>query len=590
MIQRFLKNKFFSTISLLFFLILSNNLFANGQIFEAKLMQQIKSDYSSAAKDYKKLFASSDFSKNIKNWEKTLSSFKTIAQDYPNLPEAPKALYNVGMLYQALYQRDKKKLYLQESNTAYFGLALKYPNHTLADDALKNLGYNQLNFLQDKTAAKQTFLRLISIYPNSEFLNAVKNQLAVMEKSQLVENPAVNKASFNSFRYIEKKDEYYRLIFTLDGDINFKQQQNLQTKSGELLLDIDVQQAKISSNFVNPDFKDSKLPIKLFKILPNNGSNVKISLLLASDYNAKIYKFENNQAYSLVVDLYKNINANLPTIAAAVNNYPQPETADISAERKEDILRQTLVHKEKIEKDFSLAKVLGLKVKTIVIDAGHGGKDPGAVAFGVEEKDLTLKLALLLKKWLTKTMPGINIILTRSDDVFMNLEDRSLIANNSRADLFISLHVNASRNKNLFGVETYFLNFSNDSRILELAAIENATSISSMSNLNDTIAKVLQSSKMQESRQLAFMIQKGMFGEPTVDANSSNLGVKNAPFAVLVNSTMPSVLLEVGFMSNKKELNWLLQVKYLDSIARGITNGVLQYIDTASNLQNYAKN
>ena len=218
------------------------------------------------------------------------------------------------------------------------------------------------------------------------------------------------------------------------------------------------------------------------------------------------------------------------------------------------------------------------KIKTIVIDAGHGGKDPGAIGKkGLKEKDVTLKLARMLRDELKKRT-NARIVLTRDSDVYVRLDERTAIANSKEADLFVSLHINASPNRKASGVETYYLGSSQDEDSVRVTARENSASKEEM---EDTLRYILndleRAGNQQESISLAATIQERLAGELKSEYGVKGNGVKGALFYVLVNCDMPSVLVEVSFISNPDEEKKLRNKEYLESAVKGIAEGVIMY-------------
>ncbi len=228
----------------------------------------------------------------------------------------------------------------------------------------------------------------------------------------------------------------------------------------------------------------------------------------------------------------------------------------------------------------TISEQLGLKVKTIVIDPGHGGKDPGAIGRrGLKEKDITLKIARMLRAELKKKLDA-KIILTRDRDVFIPLEERTAIANSKGADLFISIHVNASPRRGASGVETYFLGITNDRDTMRLAARENSTNTKSMSDLEYILNDLIRTAKTNESSRLASRVQSSLVTRLSRRYKGVNgNGVKGAPFYVLMKAGMPSILVEVSFISNPREEKRLRDERYLKEIVRGISTGILEYIN-----------
>jgi N-acetylmuramoyl-L-alanine amidase len=231
------------------------------------------------------------------------------------------------------------------------------------------------------------------------------------------------------------------------------------------------------------------------------------------------------------------------------------------------------------DKTVSLARQLGLNVKRIVIDPGHGGKDPGCYMEGqIIEKDIALALAQIVEKKVEEKF-DIDVILTRDKDVFVPLEKRTAFANVNKADLFISLHINAHKQPDVHGFETYFLNMATDERAVLLAARENATSEKSISDLQSILNDLMLNTKISESSKLAHEVQRGVLGQVKRKYEDvKDLGVKQAPFYVLIGAEMPAILVETGFMTNPVERKRLQNQKYLETLADGIVAGVERYI------------
>ncbi len=226
---------------------------------------------------------------------------------------------------------------------------------------------------------------------------------------------------------------------------------------------------------------------------------------------------------------------------------------------------------------FSLARQLGLGIARVVIDAGHGGHDPGAQANGVTESELVLDVALRLRKLLEK-QTGIDVTMTRDTDVFVPLEERTAIANREAADLFLSIHANASRNPRARGIETYFLNFATNPEAEAVAARENSASGRTMHNLPDIVKAIALNNKIDESRDFAAAVQAAMT-QRLAQRNKQvkDLGVKQAPFVVLIGAGMPSVLAEISFVTNRQEGQLLRSGAYRQQIAQALMDAVLRY-------------
>jgi N-acetylmuramoyl-L-alanine amidase len=225
----------------------------------------------------------------------------------------------------------------------------------------------------------------------------------------------------------------------------------------------------------------------------------------------------------------------------------------------------------------SMARQLGLGIARVVIDPGHGGRDPGAEGSGMNEADIVLDIALRLEKLLAKQR-GVEVVLTRRADVFVPLEERTEIANREQADLFLSIHANASRNTNARGVETYYLNFATNPDAEAVAARENAASERTMNSLPDIVKAIALNNKLDESKNLAALVQDGLARRLRASNKTlKNLGVKQAPFVVLIGAAMPSVLVEVSFLTHQREGQLLRTESYRQRIAESLADAIAKY-------------
>jgi N-acetylmuramoyl-L-alanine amidase len=255
-----------------------------------------------------------------------------------------------------------------------------------------------------------------------------------------------------------------------------------------------------------------------------------------------------------------------------------PDTADLRLETRE--ARPTAAG------DRSLIRALGLKIGKIVIDAGHGGHDTGTIGpNGLLEKDVVLDVAKRLGRLLEARL-GAEVIYTRQDDTFIPLETRTAIANRERADLFISIHANSSRDADARGVETYYLNFTSSPEALEVAARENAVSEKSIHELQDLVKKIALKEKIEESREFAGDVQESLYGGLALNnAGIRNRGTKKAPFIVLIGANMPSILAEISFVSNPTDERKLETSEHRQRIAESLYRGVSKYVSGLSGVK-----
>jgi N-acetylmuramoyl-L-alanine amidase len=240
--------------------------------------------------------------------------------------------------------------------------------------------------------------------------------------------------------------------------------------------------------------------------------------------------------------------------------------------------------------DRSLIRALGLKIGKIVIDPGHGGHDTGTIGpNGLQEKDLVLEVGRRLGKML-ETRLGAEVVYTRKNDTFIPLETRTAIANQQRADLFVSVHANSSRDPDARGVETYYLNFTSSPEALEVAARENAVSEKSIYELQDLVKKIALKEKIEESREFAGDVQQSLHsGLSAKNPGIRNRGVKKAPFIVLIGANMPSILAEISFVSNPGDEHRLETSDYRQRIAESLYRGIAKYVDGLSGVKMASK-
>lgn len=238
---------------------------------------------------------------------------------------------------------------------------------------------------------------------------------------------------------------------------------------------------------------------------------------------------------------------------------------------------------------FSLSRQLGLGISRVVIDPGHGGHDPGARIKGLSEADLVLDVSLRLQKLLA-AQPGVSVSLTRKSNVYVPLEQRTAIANREEADLFLSIHANASENEKARGIETYFLNFAPNPEAERIAARENAGGSKTMHSLPEIVKAIALNNKIDESRDFAALIQGAMYERlRKTNKDVRDLGVKQAPFMVLIGAQMPSVLAEISFITNKGEGTLLKTPAYRQQIAEALLNGIMKYQRAVKATQTIAK-
>ncbi|MBV9888089.1 MAG: N-acetylmuramoyl-L-alanine amidase, partial [Acidobacteria bacterium] len=253
---------------------------------------------------------------------------------------------------------------------------------------------------------------------------------------------------------------------------------------------------------------------------------------------------------------------------------------------KPDLIQPSTSAQPLRDGNSTLTRALGLKIGRIVIDAGHGGHDTGTIGpTGLMEKDLCLDVALRLGKIIQQRLPGADVVYTRSDDTFIPLEERTHIANEAKADLFISIHANSSHDHGARGIETYYLNLKGSPDAMEVASRENATASESIHDLDDIVKRIARSEKIDESREFASDIQDSLSKriqkqyKPVKDR-----GVRKAPFVVLIGADMPSILTEISFLSNPSDEQLLKKPEHRQRVAEGLYQGVASYLQSLNSI------
>jgi N-acetylmuramoyl-L-alanine amidase len=272
--------------------------------------------------------------------------------------------------------------------------------------------------------------------------------------------------------------------------------------------------------------------------------------------------------------------------AAAAIPEPKRTLGSAKSGKKPDLVQPASAPQPTREGQSTLTRALGLKIGRIVIDAGHGGHDTGTIGpTGLMEKDLCLDVALRLGKIVKQRLPSADVVFTRSDDTFIPLEERTHIANEARADMFISIHANSSPDSAARGIETYYLNLKGSPEAMEVAARENATSEQGIHELEDLVKQIARTEKIDESREFAEDVQESLAKrvQKTVKP-MKNRGVRKAPFVVLIGADMPSILTEISFLSNPADEKLLKQPEHRQRVAEGIFQGITGYLQSLNSM------
>ncbi|MBF0242583.1 MAG: N-acetylmuramoyl-L-alanine amidase [Desulfamplus sp.] len=405
---------------------------------------------------------------------------------------------------------------------------------------------------------------------------AAEDELAIKRSAKkLTKTSAVTEDSHSNLDKIDKdKTDFFENsegALESEESLSSKASTKVATKSSSPLVKIESE----------TDSKDAEhLPVK---------KSLKASTMILSDATRKLLReslAKQSEIQSKELPAKENAQTQSKKesvkVASKDNSKKEPQITTRVATKGTTRVVQQIAPGSNVDKikASAIAKQLALGVKTIVIDPGHGGRDPGAsgCSGGVYEKDIVLTISKKLASKI-KSRLDCNVILTRSSDTYLTLEERTAIANTKNADLFISMHCNASNDSSLVGIETYYLNLATDERAINVAARENATSRKNISDLSSILNDLMKNAKINESSRLAAVVQSNLYsGIAKRYSHTKNLGVKQAPFYVLLGASMPSILIEASFISNPEECRRLTNSTYQDVLCDAITDGIAKYI------------
>ena len=478
-------------------------------------------------------------------WLRCIEEFQAVYTRYPNSPRADDALFTVAMLYHDLYGYSFLKSDLDEALSSFQSLVTRYPSSTLADDAQFKVGETHLE-QREFSRAYEAFQKVVDQFPTGDMASKARDKLKELEDYKPRSLPEEGEHRLvTGIRYWSNPD-YTRIVIYVNKEVSYTKRLLREDpsihKPPRLYIDIDP--AKISPELKQPiPIHDGLL--KMARAAQNSPDTVRVVLDIESIKDYKILPLDD--PFRLVIDIFGEASSEGKALAA-------------------------------IEEKRPLLPPSKPGIKRIVIDPGHGGRDPGAIGpSGLKEKDVVLKIAKGLREKLQKH--GYEVFLTRERDVYLPLEDRTAIANVKEADLFVSIHANASRKRGARGIETYILGFPSDDEIVELAARENATSPKKLTDLQIILYDLMVSAKVNESGRLAHYVQESMCNNLNHRKSSDpDRGIKPAPFIVLMRARMPAILVEVSFISNRAEESRLRSRKYLEEIAASIAQGLNSYM------------
>ncbi len=525
------------------------------------------------------------------NWYAVKDRFQRAYTRNPQGSYAPKSLYYLGRVYDEMSKISMLESDALQAVDYYRRVVLRFPDHSWADDALFRQAQVELNQLRDRDQGYLSLLSVVHKYPKGDMAPNAQKLLDKLDQdnrkkaapasdppptSSTVSKPSipstpvptVSKQDYSQLvriRHWSSKD-YTRVVLDLEKEVGFENHllnpdPKLQTPHR---LFIDLKKTTLDTGV--PGEEDIADGI-LHTIRTAKHSREDVRVVLDIDAIEDFRVFSLSDPFRVVVDVYGGKKNESSSVA-------KPSNKKKNAASKANTAAVGSVARDK-EVANSLVEQLGLKIQTIMIDPGHGGKDPGAVANKILEKDINLKMSRIIGKKLEKK--GFKVFYTRTTDVFVPLEERTAMANAKDADLFISIHCNACRDKRAHGLELYYLNLAKSRDAVRVAARENAVSVKKISDLQVILTDLMLNSKITESKDLAQDIQNRSLQKVRTKYKVNDHGVKGAPFYVLMGSKMPAVLVELGYITNYTEAKRLRSTAYLDRLADGMVLGVLAY-------------
>ena len=511
--------------------------------------QAAREAYKKARQYHDQLCEIPESNQSIKRYNRAIFLYRTVIDHDPTYGACDDALYAIANLYEEMAKRFQRDHHRLRAIYYYEFVAEQYPLTKHKKAALE-----QASFLKRKSAARK--------------------EQASQQEAEEVEARKPDLATVSELRYWSSED-YTRVVIQLDREVEF--QKHVLLKPARIYFDLEG--TRLESDLQGRTYTLNDLYMRQIRVAENRAGVVRVVL----DF-AKINKhtvFALYDPFRIVIDIQGGKRRDEAARADAERTVKTEEAViSLKAEAGNKVKtgETPLVPAPNLGGDRSLTRVLGLKVGRVVIDPGHGGGDTGTIGpGGLKEKDLVLAVSLRLKELLEERL-STDVVVTRSTDKFVPLEERTAIANQLDADLFISIHANSSRNRKISGVETFFLNFASSPDEREVASRENAGSQKNIRDLENLLKQIALGDYNEESRDLAHTVQKSLYSEMKDHRRSfRNRGVKRAPFIVLINLNMPGILTEIGFLSNPSDETYFKNRPGQTQVAEALYQGIEEY-------------
>ncbi len=506
--------------------------------------------YIQAEKAYREMRHAPEKLKYRRPWLNCIQKFEEVYRLEPDGPWAAAGLFMSGSLYQELHKYSFNDADLKEAADIFHRIVKRYPKSQYARKARA-----QLETLGKPKAVAASVAGSPKAEGQADTIGRLIDQTAASAAAPAApRSAAAGQVRVENLRYWSNQ-RYTRVVIDVSRETGFRhyllKKNPALNKPQRLCIDLDRSRLAGGLQTMIPINDNLLNNIRAGQFTPEA---VRVVVDIKSFDRYKIFSLRN--PYRIVIDVWGDAGGSPSPDQLAVpgGNAPIPASA--------------------------LAKQLALGVRRIIVDPGHGGKDFGAPGYlkGVYEKDIVLAIGKKLAKKLREEL-NCEVIMTRSKDKYLTLEERTAIANTENVDLFISIHTNAHRDRNAYGVETYFLNLATDEEAILVAARENATSTKNISDLQTILTDLMQNAKINESSRLAAHVQNDLtafLGTRYPQVKSK--GVKQAPFYVLLGAQMPAILVETSFISNPRECKRLTTPAYQEHLCDGIIQGIRRYM------------
>ena len=537
--------------------------------------------------------------RSLAEYKQVVSSYRRVYLISPRASSVSEALYTVGDLYSEMGDRFGQS-YFQAAVEAYRFLIHEYPTSKHNDEAMLKIAMLQKDRLNDPAAASETYQDFLKKYPRSAHKREVQESIAelalLLHGEQPAGQPAAQSAKSDESDdrdASEAADAGAPPALPRDGGSPRVRRIDTSATPDSTLVVIDLEDSVrfTSGRIKKPDriffdLHDARLTPDVAHANLHVEGNLLKSVRVAQ-YRPGVVRvvLDVNGVKDYTASLVKNPTRLLIDLLASKRATLTASNGDLIRDNRPDVTPAS-APKPTRDGESTLTRALGLKINRIVIDPGHGGHDTGTIGpSGLMEKDLCLDVALRLGKIIQQRLPGAQVVYTRSDDTFIPLEERTRIANEAKADLFISIHANSSPNKGARGIETYYLNLRGSPEAMEVAARENAMSDQGIHDLQDLVKDIARTEKIDESREFAEDVQDSLTQHIFRTAHTAkNRGVRKAPFVVLIGADMPSILTEISFLSNPWDEKQLKRPAERQKVAEGIYQGVADYLQSLNSM------